>query len=52
MRYSAPMGLLFAAVGFGLVAMALIELTPPAWRKAIGGLILIAALLLGLGPGD
>jgi ribose/xylose/arabinose/galactoside ABC-type transport system permease subunit len=43
------MGLLVAALGFGLAAMVLIESIPPEWRKAIGGLILIAALLLGLG---
>jgi ribose/xylose/arabinose/galactoside ABC-type transport system permease subunit len=43
------MGLLVAALGFGLAAMVLIESIPTEWRKAIGGLILIAALLLGLG---
>ena len=43
------MGLLVAALGFGLVSMLLIESIPMPWRKAIGGLILIAALLLGLG---
>ena len=48
-RYICGMGLLVAALGFGLAAMVLIESIPPEWRKAIGGLILIAALLLGLG---
>lgn len=43
------MGILVAAIGFGLACMLLIESIPPDWRKAIGGLILIAALLLGLG---
>lgn len=43
------MGLLVAALGFGLAAMVLIESIPPEWSKSIGGLILIAALLLGLG---
>jgi hypothetical protein len=43
------MGILVAAIGFGLAAMLLIEATPRDWRKAAGGLILIAALLLGLG---
>lgn len=47
-RYIGCMGLMFAALGFGLAAMLLIESIPPPWRKAIGGLILIAALLLGL----
>ena len=48
-RYIGCMGLMFAALGFGLAAMLLIDVIPPPWRKAIGGLILIAALLLGLG---
>lgn len=41
------MGILVAALGFGLVCMLMIESVPPAWRKAIGGMVLIAALLLG-----
>ncbi len=47
-RYIRGMGLMFTALGFGLVAMLLIESIPPPWRKGIGGFILIAALLLGL----
>jgi ribose/xylose/arabinose/galactoside ABC-type transport system permease subunit len=49
MRYIPAMGLLVAALGFGLASMLLIESIPRPWRKAIGGAILIAALLLGLG---
>lgn len=47
-RYHASMGLFFAVVGFGLAAMLVIETTPPAWRKTIGGLILLSALLAGV----
>ena len=43
------MEILVAALGFGFVALVLIEATPRDWLKAIGGLILIASLLLGLG---
>lgn len=41
------MGILITALGFGLVSRLVIEAIPPDWRKAIGGLILISALLLG-----
>jgi len=44
------MAILVTALGFGLVCLLLIEGTPPAWRKAIGGFVLIAALLLGFAP--
>jgi len=41
------MGLLFAALGFGLLSMLVIEAIPPDWRKAIGGAILLIALIAG-----
>lgn len=41
------MGILIVTLGFGLAAMLMIDSTPPDWRKAIGGAILISALLLG-----
>ena len=44
------MGILFATLGFGLVAVLTIESIPPPWRKAIGGAILLSALLLGFAP--
>lgn len=44
------MGILFATIGFGLVSMLLIEAIPPTWRQAIGGAILLSALLLGCVP--
>lgn len=38
---------------FCLVAYGAYQITPPDWRKAIGGLILLLGLLLtGLGSGD
>jgi hypothetical protein len=47
--YHPPMGLLVVTLGFGLAILLAIESIPVPWRKAIGGFILIAALLLGLG---
>ena len=47
--YSPGVEILVGALGFGLGCMLLIESIPSDWRKAIGGLILIAALRLGLG---
>lgn len=44
------MGILIATLGFGLVAMLMIESIPPGWRRAIGGAILLSALLLGFAP--
>jgi hypothetical protein len=44
------MGLLFAALGFGLGCMLLIESIPMPWRKAIGGVILMLALLAAAAP--
>ena len=43
------MGLLVAALGFGLAAMVVSESLTAEWRKSVGGLILIAALLVGIG---
>ncbi len=44
------MGILIATLGFGLVSLLLIESIPPTWRQAIGGAILLSALLLGCVP--
>lgn len=44
------MGIFFAALGFGLAAMLLIENISPPWRKAIGGLILLSVVIAGLAP--
>ena len=46
----AGMGLLVAALAFGFGAMLLIESIPPPWRRAIGGLILLCALIAGIAP--
>ena len=44
------MGILFMTLAFAAVSMLAIESTPPAWRKVIGGLILLSALLAGIAP--
>lgn len=41
------MGILISALGFGLVSLLVIDAIPRDWRKAIGGIILLSALLLG-----
>lgn len=44
------MDIFLAVMAFAGLSMTLIEAIPLGWRKAIGGIILLSALLLGIAP--